>query len=128
MKPNISAYHSAIRTALADNGWGIESTDEHDAWWCHELWQLESLWAPRGLKGFLSFLIDPQADAQGLQRKEYKVWAVKASRGIPVQWQDSDSELTFSLSGNWRERIPALIAHLDKWRNEEQFDRNGPSA
>lgn len=128
MKPNISAYQSMIRDALANHGWNIASVEESDRWWCHEIWRLESLWAPCGFQAFLAFLIDPQCDSQALQRNEYKVWGVKASHRVPAQWQDSDSELTLPLSGNWQERMIAFVDHLDKLRNEERFDRNNQSA
>ncbi len=124
MKPNISAYQSIIRGALADHGWDIASVEESDAWWCHQIWRLDSLWAPCGFQTHLAFLIDPQSEPQALQQMEYKVWAVKASHRVPTQWQGSDSEPTFSLSGNWQERMPELVGHLDKMRSEESFTRS----
>lgn len=117
MNPNISGYQSVIRSTFTENGWEIASVAELDAWWCHELWELRSLWAPRGLPAFLTFLIDPQSQTERLRRGEYRVWAVKASRGVPATWQDDELEFTLALSGNWQLRLPELISHLGKWRD-----------
>ena len=118
MKQNISGYQSVIRTALTENGWEIASVAELDAWWCHESWRLSSLWAPQGLPAFLTFLIDPQSEPERLQRGEYRVWAVKASQGTSVAWQDAEFEFTLALSGIWQLRMPELIDHLSKWRDD----------
>lgn len=118
MKPNISGYQSFIRTALTENGWEIASVEEPDAWWCNECWQLRSLWAPHGFRAFLTFLIDPQSETERLQRGEYRVWAVKASQGMPVGWQDAESEFTVPLSGKWQQLMTQLIGHLSDWRDD----------
>jgi hypothetical protein len=112
MKPDISAYQFAIRAAIEENGWEMAPTDELDAWWCHEAWQLRSVWAPRGFQVYLTFLIDPQSSAVQLERGEYRVWAVKASTESPMQWQDSDFDLTVAFSRKWQSRLPELISHI----------------
>lgn len=118
MKPNISGYQSVIRKALTANGWEIAAVEELDAWWCHESWRLRSLWAPHDFGAFLTFLIDPQSETERLQRGEYRVWAVKASRGKPVRWQDAELEFTLPLSGTWQQQMSELIGHLSKWRDD----------
>ena len=46
--------------ALTDTGWSIELVDiPSDIWWAKEIWELTSEWSPKGMKVYLSFLIDP---------------------------------------------------------------------
>lgn len=117
MRPDISAFQTTLRTALARRGWQAEA-HELDTWWCHECWRLQSLWAPQGLRAFLTFLIDPQSDGEQMQRGDYQVFGVKASPAVPAQWQDADAELTISFSRHWTERqLPGLITHLDTLRH-----------
>jgi hypothetical protein len=46
------------------------------------------------------------------------VWAVKASQGMPVGWQDAECEFTLPLSGRWQQQTSELIGHLRKWRDD----------
>jgi hypothetical protein len=112
MKPNISAYQSAIRAVVAENGWEVSSIEDLDAWWCHEAWRLRSTWAPRTCHAYLTFLIDPQSGTDRLQRGDYRVWAVLVSASRPTAWQGSESDFTLPFSGTWQNGLSSLVEHL----------------
>ena len=46
---------------LIENGWEITDKDENPSeWWADEKWVVKSVWSPKDLKIYLTFLVDPQ--------------------------------------------------------------------
>jgi hypothetical protein len=111
MRSLVDIPAAPIRSALAGDGWRIVAVDQPGAWWCRELWHLQSEWSPCSREAFLSFLIDPEYTLE-----QPKVWAVKASPGRPSEWQSGAGEHTLSFRRGWRNQIPEMIGYLDDLR------------
>ena len=117
MKPDINPYQSAVRALVGEHGWEVVGAGELDAWWCHELWELRSVWSPHGFRAYVTFLVDPMPTTEQVERSEYGVWAVKAGPEVPSSWQDNGPEFTVGFSGKWQSRLSEFVAHLDALRN-----------
>jgi hypothetical protein len=54
-------------------------TEEPEEWWAAEIWIIESLWSPKGVQVYLTFLVDP------MDGRDNEVWAVCATAQRPVE-------------------------------------------
>ena len=105
-----------IVAAMRERGWQVVAVDESpDEWWADELVELESSWAPVGVRAFLAFLVDPQHDR--VRRKGEAVWAVLASASRPVDGNGDGPKL--SLGRGWQDRLADFAAELDRFRTAE---------
>ena len=85
----------------------VESPFE-DEWWAAEIWVVESIWSPVGVRIYLTFLVDPQGT---------DVWALGAASERP-QDRFAAARL-FCLPGpghGWYEEMPALLEALATYR------------
>ncbi len=99
---------------LPEHGWRVACVEEELEWWADEMWRLESVWSPVGLRAYVTFLVDPQ---HGVVRKKGEaVWAVMASPGRPGCWFRVEGEFTLSLGRGWKERLPDFFEHLSGLR------------
>jgi hypothetical protein len=123
LKPNISAHAAVLRSALEADGWEVLEIEEPDPWWCHELWRMRSVWAPRECEAFITFLIDPQSETEQLQRGTYRVWAAVASASPLSEWRAAPSEATITTSHGWASQVPTLVEYLAKMRANRVSER-----
>jgi len=95
---------NALRVALAEHGWRVAAVEASNLpWWVDEQWTIESIWSPQHLQVQLSFLVDPQSDANP-RKKGADVWAI----GIcPDGWT---SGVSFCLNGEWIEELMTELA------------------
>ena len=91
-------------------------------WFIDELWEVESAWSPKGLKLWITFLVDPQAPNLIERKKSQGVWAVKAGLRKPPESRIGDAEVYLSLNADWEKRLPEFfrrLADLRKQRTEQ---------
>jgi hypothetical protein len=106
-----------IQATLESQGWKIAESAIQPEWWADEMWEIESTWTPVGVKAFITFLVDPQAQIYRRRKGEH-VWAAMASREKPPFYLPQDS-FELSLGSGWLERLPTLLEYLSALRSEE---------
>ncbi|HKQ73219.1 MAG TPA: hypothetical protein VJ810_05785 [Blastocatellia bacterium] len=87
-------------------------------WFVDELWEVESIWTPKGLKVWIIFLIDPQTPNLRERVKGQGVWAVKAGLRKPPESRIGDAEVYLSLNVGWEKRLPEFFSHLADLRKQ----------
>jgi hypothetical protein len=113
----LKAYCDALLQQLSTHGWqrvAVEFPFEKE-WWAAEIWTVESIWSPVGIRAYLTFLVDPQGT---------DVWALGAACERP-QDRFAAAEL-FCLPGpgrGWQTQMPALFKVLAMFRNEVRQER-----
>src|SRR5215510_8577560 len=112
MLTDASVAKDKLRSALTQSGWEVETIEEPDMWWIEEAWCLRSVWSPQGQRAYLTFLVDPQATS----RTARPVWAVKASRALPAQWQDFPDEPVLAFGSKWRSLVTSFVSQLSRFR------------
>ncbi|MBO0725788.1 MAG: hypothetical protein J2P52_09330 [Blastocatellia bacterium] len=110
---------------LTQYGWEVINVEDHlrgwtaPDWFIDELWEVKSIWTPKGLKVWITFLVDPQAPNLIERKKGQGVWAVKASLQKPSDSRIGDSEIYLSLNACWDKRLPEFFSRLSDLRNQE---------
>src|SRR5262245_35007757 len=112
MLTDCSVAKDRLRSALARSGWEVEAIEQPDVWWIEEAWSLKSVWSPQGERAYLTFLVDPQSTS----RTTRPVWAVKASRALPTQWQDAANEPVLVFGSLWQSRVSGFVSELSRFR------------
>jgi hypothetical protein len=98
---------------LVKNGWEIVHRQREELeWWADEIWTVESLWSPHGLRVYLTFLVDPQPPSD-------IVWAVGASLEPPTSRIQAGEHGIVSRSF-WPQEMPLFVAKLSKLRSEHR--------
>lgn len=103
-------------------GWEVINVEDHLRsstvldWFIDELWEVESVWTPKGLKVWITFLVDPQAPNLTERKKGQGVWAVKASLRKPPDSRIGDAEIYLSLTAGWESRLPEFFSRLSDLR------------
>ena len=101
--------------ALLENGWQVIETEESDLdWWADEILVIESVWSPKGTRGYLTFLVDPMHD--GLRKKRESVWAVAVSTERLADQHSAGSRAELSLGHNWKQRLPEFVRRVNSLR------------
>ena len=103
---------------LSEAGWELAGTEDLDQWWADEVWRMRSVWSPQSAQFFLTFLVDPQLHLHRKRKPGEGVWAVLASASLPMQWQGSAGEFTFSLGHGWAERLQDFVSTVSAFRQE----------
>ena len=71
----MQAQQLQLEDILTGEGWRIvERETPCSDWWLDEVWVIESLWSPVGVRAYVSFIVDPMAPRE--KRKGKHVWAV----------------------------------------------------
>jgi hypothetical protein len=83
-------------------------------WFIAELWELQSVWTPKGFRVFISFVIDPQNDY--FAKRWQSVWAVKATLQRPTTWGFDENEVGLVLGRGWQAGLPTFIRELNGLR------------
>ena len=115
------AQRNELIKRLAGYGWKITLIEEWSSgnldWFIIELWQIESIWSPKGKAAFITFVIDPQEDIYtGNRWKSF--YAVKASLQPPTTWGLCENEVELFLNRGWEERLPEFMEGLNLLRNK----------
>ncbi len=87
-------------------------------WFIDELWEVESVWTPKGLKVWITFLVDPQGPNLNERKKGQSVWAVKAGLRKPPDSRIGDAEVYLSLNAGWENRLPEFFSRLSDLRKQ----------
>jgi hypothetical protein len=113
----VKSQAAALTDALAAQGWSLVEIEQpfEDEWWAAEIWQIESLWSPHGVRAYLTFLVDPQGGQDD-------VWAVCASRHRPNQ-QTITCEPKLRLLNVWQQELPNFIRALSQFRADPKESR-----
>jgi hypothetical protein len=107
-------------------GWKVVTVDDElrgstaSDWFVDELWEVESSWSPRGLKLWVTFVVDPQTPSLPKRRKGQGVYAVKAARRKPTGWGIEDDEVGLYLNSGWEARLPEFFDQLSAFRHRSQ--------
>jgi len=119
------AQRNKLIELLPRYGWEVINVEDHlrgwtdPDWFIDELWEVESIWTPNGLKAWITFLVDPQAPNLIERKKGQSVWAVKAGLRKPPDSRIGDSEIYLSLNAGWEKRLPEFFSRLSGLRNQE---------
>ena len=105
---------------LPEYGWRVSHSEENLEWWADEMWLLESLWSPAGLRVYITFMVDPMAAPS--RKKGEAVWAVNASLTKLTCPFSADREFTLSLGQGWKERLPDFFQHLSALRDRSNTE------
>jgi hypothetical protein len=108
---------SGIAIYLRNAGWRIAEVLGDLEWWADEMWKIESTWTPVGQAGFITFLVDPQADIYTPPTSK-NVWAAMVSKERPGDRLDRNS-FTFSLGSGWEKRLSEITNYLDELRKQD---------
>ena len=99
-----------IKSSLESSGWRLISKETPSDWWIDELWTLESVWSPVGLKLFITF------EVTGGEIEE--VWDAAASFSGACGSGDVDSIASFNLASKWEKELPSSIKAINDARGE----------
>jgi hypothetical protein len=119
-------HRNKLFELLPRYGWEVINVEDHlrrstgPDWFIDELWEVESVWAPRCLKVWITFLVDPQAPFE--RKKSQGVWAVRAGLRQPPDSRIGDAEVYLTLNAGWEKRLPEFfngLSDLRKQRMEE---------
>jgi len=117
------AQRNRIFGLLPRCGWDVVNVEDHlrslgPDWFIDELWEVESVWTPNGLKVWITFLIDPQVEILSNRKKRQDVWAVKAGVRKPTGWNIEDDEVGLMLNAGWEKRLPEFFSRLSDLRKQ----------
>jgi hypothetical protein len=102
-------------------GWEVKSVEDHlrlsaSDWFIDELWEIESVWSPKGLKVWVTFVVDPQTPKLDERKKGAGVWAVIAGLKRPTGWGIEDDEVGLTLKSGWENRLPEFFSRVSELR------------
>lgn len=102
---------------LSENGWQVVETLDADLdWWADEILIIESVWAPQGLHGYLTFLVDPNWNNH--RKKGEHVWSVALSTEFPDS-RSANSGPQLWLGQGWKQRLPEFIPQVNALREKD---------
>ncbi|MBV9928581.1 MAG: hypothetical protein JOZ96_26430 [Acidobacteria bacterium] len=104
---------------LPENGWRVAAVEESGLeWWADEIWLIESVWSPGGLRLHLTFLVDPSAGSR--RAKGQRVWAVGTSAVRPADRGSAEGKPLLPLGHGWRTRLPEFFTGLSGLREAKE--------
>jgi len=112
------AQRNKLIELLPRFGWAVINVEDQlrgwtdPDWFIDELWEVESAWAPKRLKVWITFLVDPQTPNLIERKKGQGVWAVKAGLRKPPESRIGDAEVYLSLNSDWEKRLPEFLSRL----------------
>jgi hypothetical protein len=119
------AQRNKLIELLPQYGWQVINVEDHPRgstapdWFIDELWEVESVWTPKGFKVWITFLVDPQAPNPIERKKGQSVWAVKAGLRKPPYSRIGDTEIYLPLNAGWEKRLPEFFSRLSDLRKQE---------
>lgn len=105
-------------------GWEVINVEDllHSStvpeWFIDELWEVESAWTPKGLKVWITFVVDPMAPKLNERKKGQGVWAIKACLQKPTGWGVENDEVGLMLNAGWEKQLPAFFSKLSDLRKQ----------
>lgn len=109
---------------LPQYGWEVKDVEEQLSgstgidWFIDELWEVESIWTPKGLKIWITFVVDPLSPNLRERKKGEYVWAVKAGLQKPIGWGIEDNQAELTLNARWEKRLPEFFKQLSDLRKQ----------
>ena len=97
---------------LERNGWTVSRCQGEANWraWFHEIWVLESRWAPHGFTLFLTFFADPQPGNAN------PFWVIGTSSRLPETSGEADGEPRLMVTPAWKDELSQFITGLNSLR------------
>lgn len=114
-----------LQQYLPRHGWNVAETIDAESewndleWWEDEIWILESLWSPKGVRIHLVFLVDPQAPFHGRKKNEY-VWAARASVERRKDRLADENTVYLNLHHGWKKELLDFLKGLDALRSQKK--------
>jgi len=113
---HISSQQIELEAVLQDNGWRIiHRMSAELEWWADEIWTIESEWRPRGLKAYVTFLVDPFPYSHNRRRGE-GVWAALCTAKLPASPRESEPIVEVSLN-HWNKNVNVVATELGRFRD-----------
>jgi hypothetical protein len=109
---------------LPQYGWEVKNVEDHPRrstnpdWFIDELWEVESVWSPKGLRIWVTFVVDPQVPKLIDRKKGEGLWAVKAGLQRPTDWGIAGNEVGLTLNAGWEKRLPEFFSQLSELRKQ----------
>jgi hypothetical protein len=109
---------------VPEYGWEVINVEESLRgstlldWFIDELWEVESVWTPKRLKVWITFVVDPMAPNLGERKKGQGVWAVKTGLQKPTGWWIEDDEVGLTLNSGWEKRLSEFFNGLSELRKQ----------
>jgi hypothetical protein len=109
---------------LPQHGWEVINVEDQlrgstgPDWFIDELWEVESVWTPNGLKVWITFVVDPMSSKLRERKKSEGVWAVKAGLQKPTGWGIEPDEAYLTLNAGWEKRLPEFFSRLSDLRKQ----------
>lgn len=80
-------------------------------WWADEIWTIDSVWTPQGVRGYLTFLVDPIDTSE--------VWALSATPSRPKDRGEAESGHLIRLRHVWQKELDAWLDGLKDLRSAQ---------
>jgi hypothetical protein len=101
---------------LLKDGWKIEKTLVDDLEeWAVEIWQIQSVWMPTEIRGYLTFLLDPNLGEVDVE--EQIPYKVGASVSHPKSEQEAGSFCSMTLDENFDLKVGDFFLDLGDLRD-----------
>lgn len=95
---------------LTSHGWRVvERSREMLDWWADEIWTIDSVWTPSGVRAYLTFLVDPIDTSE--------VWALTATASRPQDRGEAESGHLIRLHHVWQKELDAWLDGLKDLRS-----------
>jgi hypothetical protein len=117
---------------LPEYGWEVRYVEDNLRgptvldWFIDELWEVESVRTPKGLKVWITFVVDPMAPNPGERKKGQGVWAVKTGLRKPTGWWIDDDEVGLTLNAGWEKGLPKFFSGLSDLRKRGMQQLRSP--
>ena len=112
----MKSYSQKTAEYLETDGWKIkEILTDNLEWWADEIWCIESIWSPKGVHCYITFLVDPQFEIN--RQKGQGVWALGLSSIFPKSRSDAQGSCTLSIGKCFKNEIEEFLLEAEKLRN-----------
>jgi len=122
LKKTMTTQRDKLLELMPRHGWEVLSVDaelRHSTasdWFVDELWEVESMWSPRGVKLWVTFVVDPLTPNLSERKKGQGIYVVKAARQKPTGWAIENDEAGLYLNSGWEDRLPEFFDQISALR------------
>ena len=111
----MQTQRTALLNRLTEYGWRVAGEEDNLEWWADEMWVLESMWSPVGIRVYITFLVNQMAGPD--RRKGEAVTEVMASLAKPA-YRGSAEGVYLDIGQDWKERLPEFFENLSLLRSQ----------
>jgi hypothetical protein len=116
----MDVWHTQLIATLSEHGWQVVDRQREDLdWWADEIWTVESQWSPKGMRIYLTWLVDAMWDAPRLQGQQ--VWPVGTCMENPPGRLEAEGEPLMSIK-HWPRGLPDFLEALAALRNQSSHE------